>query len=200
MNVSLTRLTDIVSLMLGEYPDWKSGGHDMLESVSLSEMCSLVVGEEARAVTMEFPIEKFSSPVDMRSEIYLHGDFTEEGMCEFELPSDFARLHALKMQDWSSSLNDSYRGDRLILSLGNAAPSWMAGRVRRPKVDIYNLGEKGSYMKFVCSGRSFPESAAYIPMPVYDSASETLRRVDPALLMILCRAIAERIAGRAGLN
>ena len=198
MDISIDRLADIVSLRLGEFPDWRSRGHGVYDSVALTEMIEVLVEDIARDLTRTAPLSEFTSPVDIRSEIFTRGDFGDEGECLYELPEDFARLYALKMGDWGETLSDEYLGNAKSLSFGAAMPAWMAGRRTRPTVKIYNYGEKGAEMRFKPFRYSLPEEASYIPLPSYDFRAGQLRKIDPGLLKQLCLELAELIKSAEG--
>lgn len=199
MNISIDRLVDMVSLRLGEYPDWRvmqgriAGG----EHCSLMEMCEVEIEDTARRITRELPIEEFSSPIDLRSEIYSSGEVDEEGSdLQYALPEDFCRLYTLRFPGWPHGLNDQCRGDRQILALGDAAPEWLRHRLGRPWMRIDNLGEKGSMLICSMGTRAWPESAAYIPLPYYDTTTRMLMKCDPAII----RRVVEELAVIIGHN
>lgn len=187
MNIPLSRITDIVSLMLGEYPDWRSGDHGSGESCPLSEMVEVVLEEEARTLTREAPLNEFSSPRDFRSELYAKARLLPEGGAEFRLPPDFCRLHSLRCAGWKRALNGNFSGSLLRARTGFAGhepPSH-----RRPSADVVILSPDEKILRFSPASAGFPEIAAYIPEPFYDRQAGELVGIDPALLMPLCRRI-----------
>ncbi len=192
MNIALSRLTDIVSVILGEYPDWKMGAHGKFEAVSLSEMCEVMVEEIALRLTYDSPLEVFVDPCDFRSEIYLKGEFDDNSRCTVALPADFARIHSLKVPGWEMTLTDSKRGERKISALGDAAPEWMKRNPKYPRMEILSQsGEKR--LMFSPAEKGFLEAACYIRKPAYDRESRTLKNLDSGLTIALCKNMAEYV-------
>lgn len=199
MNITVARLTDIVSLYLGEYPDWKlhdSAGDDGFQVRSLKEMVGLLAENEALSLTLETDVEQFSSPVDFRSELYLGGEISSSGTTQFTLPEDFCRLHSLKMPKWGKVLSEKDCGAGRIQKSGRGIPGWMLRRDTDPWWIVHDHGDNGKIMMFGPSERTMAEAAAYIPKPLYDVEKGMLCRIDPRLLGLL----AERIARIIRLN
>lgn len=193
MDIEIDRVVDLVALLKGEFSDWRLRCDAGCEGSDLRQMVQALVEPIAVKLTLEAPLERFSSPLDIRSDIYGQADWGDMEDCGvYDLPKNFLRLHSLRMADWPCTLSDEKRGDAQRLALGDVAPEWMRRRPRRPWVLLDRVGEL-TRMTFGGTQRRMPAQAAYIPRPRYEEEEGWLYDIDPALLPDLARCIGDKL-------
>lgn len=193
MDIEIDRLTDVVALMLGEYPDWRSLKENGGSARDLSEMVEKLAEPVALAISDSTPLEDFTSPIDIRTFIYDNADWGEGEFGEVELPEDFMRLHSLRMSDWPSPLTEhDLNRENIVNNRGNHLPEWLLLRLRRPRIELSALGDT-RILRFGPTNSRFPVVANYIARPRYDYPHRELLNIDPTLLLPLARRIAEEI-------
>lgn len=195
--VTLDHVTDLVALMKDEFPDCRlPAAPDALQS-TLSEMVEVGIEEAAREATRAAPLSAFTSPSDFLDLIPGADVSADNAFAELTLPSNFCRLSALRLPGWGTTLDEEHPGDPLRSSLGEAAPEWMRLRRCRPWLRIMRQASR-TMLRFGPPSGSPAISAAYIPLPSYDSASRTLRDFDPVLTSELTKILVARIASGVG--
>ena len=194
MNINLSRITDLVAISLGEFPDWKRAASSEGVARSLSEMVEAGLASAALEAVGALPLELCTHLRDMR--IHIH-DLTDRG-CEHiypcELPDDFLRLHSFRMPDWPHIYSESNMPDRLRLALGGRAPEWLLQRTSRPFLEIIAGDEISPGMiRFGPTDHTSPEVALYVPRPNYDTPTATLRDFQPKALPQLVKNLSDWI-------
>lgn len=189
MDISLSRIADMVALHLGEYADRKRRRDSPLIGMPLEDFIEPILELTALKLTIEADLKDFRGGVDFRMNIYQEADFGDDNITEYELPGDFLRLAAFRMSDWPVTLNEDFCGDARRLHLGVQAPGWLQTRSRRPWLIVDRLSEKTASLRFGPTSRRLPAIARYIPRPVYDQEEKFLTNIDPYILAKLPEAL-----------
>lgn len=133
MTISLSRITDLVALRLGElaertHPGSISGAGDLLE-----HMIELLVENIANALVLAADPMPLETVADCRESLQQSIDWGEEGVVTGELPGDLLRLVSVRLAGWPRGVSDFTLtpGAGLRDSLGNFAPEWMTAQPGR---------------------------------------------------------------------
>lgn len=194
MDITLSRLTDLVAISLGEYPDWKRAFASEGAGCSLSEMVEVLLMPAAMEAVANLPIEDCTHLIDMRIHIHDSTDRGFENIYPCELPEDFLRLHSFRMPDWPRTCSESNLNDPLRLGLGERAPQWLLERTSRPFLEITpGDGTSPPVIRYGPTQHTSPEVALYVPRPRYDTSATTLRAFQPKALMKLVETISRSV-------
>ena len=194
MTIDIERVADIVSLKLGEYPDWRRRRDSPGAGASLDVMIEPIVEEVALMEALAADLGSFRDLRDFRLDVYTNADYGNDAYGEYELPEDFLRLAAFRMGGWPRMLNEELPGDAQRCALGEGAPDWLRERARRPWIEVLPLGE-GKVLRFGPFRGRFPTVASYVPRPRYDAKTRQLTGVDPTQLIGIAERLAAFIAG-----
>lgn len=193
MEISIEQLSGLTAIYLGEYSAFRFNSAVMQNSVQLQEMVAIAAAPLLVPMTMALSLRECTDTVDFRKYLCDNTDFGYGDILPCTLPSDFLRLHSLWMPDWPSPLTDEILPDTLRLELGENAPDWLSSRTTRPLYRIVDIGDGIKEMWFGPTKQRHPRQATYIPIPVYDKASDTILNIQPAVIEPLAAKIAESI-------
>ncbi len=194
MDLHINRLADLVAVELGEYPDPATAGWTIHEGCSLRDMVEIILEPLARETVMELPLSDCTFLRDLKTCIHTRTDWGDGPPFTCELPTDFLRLHSLRMKDWPHTLSEEYRGDNVRLALGGAAPDWLAQRLSRPMIEIRTATDTlPAILQFSNTTVSEAAEAVYIPDVCYDSDEGVLRNFQPLALPRLVGKITSRL-------
>lgn len=185
MRISIDRVRRDYLALLGESP-------------GLSP--TLDFGEDSAVLTLEEELETrllplavtatLATPAALLDEIeeavptLLHAD---GGETSIRLPSDYLRLHSLKMMEWDNAVREAEPPDSLRCQLGASTPSWMACP-RNPLV-VERSDAKGRCLAIYGSGKLTPVHLLYVPLPeISDGMLRIQRAAYPRLLEMLTGA------------
>ena len=189
-SISLSHITDLTALKIGEFPDCRLPPTPGAEQTTLSAMLEVRIEEAARHLTRTLPLSHFSAPADLRPAFAAASTASSGSYAELTLPADFCRLTGLRLPGWGTSLNEDFPGDPLRAALCENAPAWLIARQGRPWLRLIKGGSR-TLLRFGPPAASIPVEAAYIPLPRYDPVSRLLDNFDPALLSPLIEILSE---------
>ena len=191
MNFKLSYITDLVALRIGEFPDWRRRRSDPCRGVCLDQLVETLLPSVALHLTAESPLDRLGEGTDFRLDLAREMNVSYPPAATFLLPDNFLRLKILLFPDWPHPLSDDFPADPQRLALGDSAPDWLTGRLRRPAMQILPQGGRSLLRFFPAPAtNTLPTAAVYIPRPVYDPDTQTLNDFDTALLSPLADSIA----------
>ena len=178
-SLTLERLTDMVALRLGEFPDCRlTAPAD--GQCSLGEMIEVGIEEAARHITRSASLSDFSESTDLTPFFAGVSPDVARASMTLTLPPDFCRLLSIRFPDWGVTLDEEHRGDRLRSELCETAPEWLRHRSGRPWLRL-TCGPGRARITCGPTTSTLPSEAGYVSLPSYDSAARILRQFDPAL-------------------
>ncbi|MDE6272371.1 MAG: hypothetical protein K2M31_05125 [Muribaculaceae bacterium] len=194
MDLHISYITKLTAIELGEYPGAEVLGWSVSSGCELSDIIEIIVETIAREVILQLPLSECTFLLDMRDHLRRSTDWGDEPPYQCEMPSDFLRLHSLKMKDWPRPLSEEYRGDEARLALADSAPVWLAKRPSRPILEIIPPAS-GNYtiLRFGPTSCSDVSIATYIPDVSYDSEEGMLRNFQPLAIPVLAKKIASHL-------
>lgn len=190
--ITLRRLTDLVGIRLGEFPDCRLPPESTSIATSLSDMIIAVLQTTAERITRETPLSAFSETTDFSKHLLRETDWGETHFAETPLPADFCRLHSLRLHSWTQTLSEEYPGDPLRASLAENAPTWMLASPGRPWLRIIRHDSQAT-LRFGPPEAISPIMACYIPLPEYDKDDEWLTNFDASLTPALVDSIVAQL-------
>ncbi|MCH5217328.1 MAG: hypothetical protein J1F07_02050 [Muribaculaceae bacterium] len=181
-----TIIRDFLALR-GESPDLLPLLEEGEESAVLTLRRALEVRLAAAAVEATMQIDLFS--LDELREVERPEVLAADGgRLTVRLPSDFLRLHTLRMADWKDAVHSVEQQGTLRQALGAAMPQWMACP-EKPLV-MLRRDTRGPYLSVRGSRATEALSLIFVPQPVLDGDTLTLSRAAyPLLLEILNRQL-----------
>lgn len=191
-SLTLDHITDLVALRLGEFPDNRIIPAGGTAQTSLGEMVKVRLEDAARQLTRAAPLDSFSVASDLRPFLANAAMSADGSRATVDLPDDFCRLRAFRVEGWGVTLDEDFTGDPLRASLCETVPAWLRNRPGRPWIRIHGEGATLRLSYGPVSASAFSE-AAYIPLPVYDAALQSLIGFDPALQNDLITLLADEL-------
>lgn len=199
MDITLKALTGLVAKAIDEFPDFTSGGWSLESGCSLSDMVATGLSEKANEAVRVLSLKDCDFLVSL-SDIIGQAEKWESSLYySCALPSDFQRLHTLRLTDWPCSLSEEYPGDSLRIGLGLSAPEWLASRPSRPMLHILPADSASeARLIFGPAENLTVMKACYVPVPLFDRPTSILRRFQSAALPGLVKEIAGEIKEAMG--
>lgn len=113
-----------------------AGGDSLIEVKPVYKYLELHLAEAANEKLMEVPIHRLRYKESSPSAV---ADTNDNRIGDIALPSDFLRLHTLRMKGWTFPIHESYYPGHPVYE--NQKYEWTRGNIRKPVAIVTGLGE-----------------------------------------------------------